>query len=254
MKSLGFRQALKRMAAASALLVGAGLTSTVALAQSEAAARSVPPEDDPAWLVSATVGIAAPPASIPMNLRLGGPVGISLPGQASFSRGTAYTVSLARQFEGWRDEDSGRHVPLRLELEGLQADFPRTRFAAGVVDAKLSDSFTVEGTFLNALVRIRRDDHLRWWLGGGVGRVHAALPDASSALPNCGCLRVGQIDGTVWRAKGRVELVGSTDWALVLEAAYTRLPALETGVSPGTVTRYEPFGLRTLALGLRWRF
>ena len=225
-------------AAASA---GSGATATIA-------------EDTPGWIATAAAGFAGGPNSLPVRVGLGGAVPITLPGTARFDRGNGASFSLARQFEGLRWDEGRRHLPMRLELEGLRVWWPRKGITAGVASATLSDSLSIDGGFLNGLVRVRRDDSARWWLGAGVGRVQMDLPDASAALPGCGCLRAGQAEGTVWRAKARVELITGADSALVLETAYSKLPALQGGSRPGTVTDYPAFGLRSWMMGWRLAF
>lgn len=253
-----FQQSLKpnrAVALASrALACSLGFAGAFAWAAPNPAPSPEANPDAPAWIATAAVGFAGGPSALPVNVGLGGPISISLPGTVSLDRGAGGTASLARQFEGLRFNEGRRHVPMRLELEGLRVWLPRKSITAGVASASLSDAITVDGAFLNGLVRVRRDDSARWWLGAGVGRVRLDLPDATPALPGCGCLRAGQVEGTVWRAKGRVELITGADSALVLEAAYSKLPALQGGSRPGTVTDYPAFGLRSWMMGWRLAF
>jgi hypothetical protein len=214
--------------------------------------------DEPAWVLSLAGGLAQGPSSLPLHVNLGGARAIQLNGTVDLDRGQAVSLSLARQFWGRESDDGERRYPLRLELEGLRADVPRTQLALGVSSEDLADEIDIEGIFANALLRVMQTDHLQGWIGAGVGRIRQSTQDASAVLPGCACLAAAEGDGTVWRAKLRLEWIPQdeqdTDWALFLEGGYSKLPALQSSAGVFPLSTYDKWGLWTLTAGLRLRF
>ncbi len=219
--------------------------------------RSALSADEPAWVLSIAGGLAQGPSAIPVAVQLGSVVPIRLEGQALIDRGQAVTASLSRQFWGSESDDRQSRYPMRLELEGLWADVQRQRLNVGVASATLSDQVDVQGLFANGLVRLIKTEHTQWWLGAGVGRIRQSVPDASAALPGCGCLKAMDGDGTTWRAKLRLEVPlrkeADDGSAVFVEGAYSPIPALTSG-SAAPVTTYQSWGLRSLTVGWRIRF
>ena len=216
-------------------------------------------DGEPAWVLSASTGVAMGRAGVPLTIALGGLVPIRLQGMVMTESGQVQALSLARQFEGSQSDDGEYRRVWRLELEGWKADIRRTGFTAGVASSPLNDAFEARGLFINGLVRVARTERSRWWVGAGVGRVQLSVPDASTTLPGCGCLQAGDTDGRTMRLKARIEWpIGPVNEvnrsAVFVEGAYSRMPAFSTGSASGASTTYEAWGLRTLNLGLKTQF
>lgn len=215
-------------------------------------------DGEPAWVLSASAGMAQGRSSVPLTIGLGGLVPIRLQGAVMTDTGGAQAVSLARQFEGSPSDDGQYRRVWRLELESWKADVRRLGFSAGVASAPLNDSFEARGLFVNGLIRVATTERTRWWAGAGVGRVRLSVPDASATLPGCACLQAGEAEGSAMRLKGRGEWMVRSEadsrTALFVEGAYSRMPALSTRSSSGASTTYEAWGLRTVTLGLRTQF
>jgi hypothetical protein len=219
---------------------------------------SVLSADNPAWVVSVAGGLAQGPSTLPLLVDLGGARSIQLNGAVALDRGQAISLSLARQFWGRESDNGERRYPLRLELEGLRTDVQRTQLALGVSTVGLSDQIDIEGIFANAMIRVVKTDHLQGWIGAGAGRIRQSTQDASAVLPGCACLAAAEGDGTVWRAKLRLEWIPDdgedTDWALFLEGGYSKLPAMRSSAAVFPLSTYDKWGLWTLTGGVRLRF
>lgn len=228
------------------------------LATSPAWASSTPVpvnHDDPAWVLSGSLGLARAPATLPVTVALTtGTVPIRLAGEARLEGGMAGSLSLARQFEGYVSDDGRRRHPMRLELEGLAARIERPSLVVGVAQAQTRDELRLRGVFLNGLVRLTHSERTHWWIGAGIGRAGTSLPDASTALPGCGCLKAGSGEDWTWRVKARAEWATGERSALFLEAAYSPWPSVSTGQGSGPATAYEKFGLSNALLGWRLLF
>jgi hypothetical protein len=233
------------------ILVGA-LGTSIAWASATPVAVN---HDDPAWVLSGSLGLARAPATLPVTVALStGAIPITLAGEARLEGGTAWSLSLARQFEGHVFDEGRRRHPMRLELEGLSATIERPSLGIGVAQVQPRDELQLRGVFLNGLVRVANSERTHWWIGAGIGRAGTSVPDASSALPGCGCLKAGSGDDWTWRVKARGEWATGDRTALFLEAAYSPWPAVSTGQVTGPTTSYGKFGLKNLLLGWRMLF
>ena len=214
--------------------------------------------DEPAWIVSLAGGIVEAPSSLPLRVNLGGARAIALDGAVELDRGQTASLTLARQFWGPESDDGMRRYPFRFELEGLRANVQRTKLALGVSQVDLADEIDVEGIFANMLLRVLKTDHLQGWVGAGIGRISQSTQDASDVLVGCACLAAAEVDGTVWRAKLRVEWIPEdaedTDWALFLEGAHNKLPSFGSSLGVVPQISYDKWSMWTLSAGLRLRF
>ena len=115
----------------------------------------------------------------------------------------------------------------------------------------LDDKVTLRALFLNGFVRLAETDHLRLWVGPGIGYAWTRFPDAAYATP-CGCLKSAKSHGMAFQVKLQGERMVSARTSIFCEAGYHKFQGADSGGLPSA--NYGDLGLMTVGVGFITRF
>lgn len=220
-------------------------------------------------------GGVALPSTASINVGLGNAV--SLPGSASYDRGTLWGVTLGRQF--LRQEDENNRVaqtaqdekpkepqPMRVELEFWSASSTRNTISVAAQTVRPIDKVTPTAVMLNVALPIMESDEFyqpedpkrkpeplwRTWLGAGLGFANVSYP-STNAISNCNCLREASGNGLAYQLKLQAERQVGENTYLFVQLGRVWLPGVST-IQGTQHTEYGRWGINNLSVGLRWAF
>ncbi len=196
---------------------------------------------------------------------------VRLPGEASYSRGNLWGVTLGYQFlhegeEKAQDRKTEEPRPLRVELELWSAAVTRNTVTVGAETVHPQDKVKPRVLFANVAMPIGQSEALyrpadpkrkpeplwRTWLGAGLGLADQSYPSAS-AISGCSCLRQASGSGLAFQLKLQAERQVGENTHLFAQVGRVWLPSVSTSLGAQT-TEYGKWGINNVAVGVRWAF
>lgn len=200
-----------------------------------------------------------------INIGLGSIV--QVPGEARYSQGRLWGVTLGYQFlRGEDDKSKKEREPLRAELELWNAQVTRDAIAVAAETVFPRDKVKPRVLFANVAMPIGQSDELyrsqdpkrppeplwRTWIGAGLGLADLSYPSAS-AISGCNCLRQASGSGLAFQVKLQAERQIGENSYVFAQVGRVWLPSVST--TQGTQsTEYGQWGINNLAVGVRWAF